>query len=261
MSQFAAHPHIGGVMKKRSFEVPTKVLIAQARAVVRDLKVEGTQDRRAALASVGVDAAVLGQELDAATRTLEELEAEQERAKAGYLREAREDQAIAEEGYRYKLALDARLRAYIARHGDDDDVSGRFRFGHLKSARARGVIYELRVVLPEVDAMQGKLADVGVDAAFVARGHDILARLSADTSETADAKDARQTLTRGVRAAEMQVSRLLAQLVAADEAIALESASEGPVFRLDIIRAEVGRVRAARDSRVAASPVPVSDDD
>lgn len=248
-------------MKQNSYEVSTKVLIAQARTTERELGVEVTKARRVALSRLGIDADVLKQQLAAATQALEELEAEQERAKAHYLREAREDRALAEEGYRYKLALDARVRAYIARHGDQDDLRGRFRFGHLRSARARGVVYELRAVLPEAEMLLPKLKDVGVDEALVAKGYDILSRLAKDQDETAEAKGQRQELTRKVREGEKQVSRLLAQLVAADEAVALENPSEGRVFRLDVIAAERGRIRAAREARATAMPSPVGDED
>ncbi len=248
-------------MKARSYEVPTKVLIAQARATENALGASATKPRRDALATVGIDANALKDLLAAETTKLEKLEADQERAKNTYSRETAEDRAIAEEGYRYKLALEARTRVYIASHEDDDDLRGRFRFGHLRVARARGVVYELRAVLPEVELMSDRLSAVGIDAAFVARGHDILARLHVEQAESAEAKKERERLTKAVREGELIVSRLLARLVAADEAIALERPAEGTAFGLDIIAAELGRQKAARDARTTANPLLLSDDD
>ncbi len=68
-------------------------------------------------------------------------------------------------------------------------------------------------------------------------------------------------MTRQVREGELNVSRLLAQLVATDPAIALETPAQGPVFRLDIVRAELGRLRAGREATAAASEPPVGDED
>lgn len=248
-------------MKSRSYEVPTKVLIAQARATHDTLAAPATKPRRDALTSVGINADALKNELATETKKLEQIEAEQERAKSAYSRETAEDRAVAEEGFRYKLSLEARTRAYIAARGDQDDLRGRFRFGHLRLARARGVIYELRAVLPEVELMSDRLAEVGIDAAFVARGHDILARLQVEKTESVEAKKERERLTKGVREGELVVSRILARLVAADEALAFEHAEQGTMFGLDIIAAELGRQRAARAARATATSVPLSDED
>lgn len=248
-------------MKNSAYEVPTKVLLAQARSTLRELAIDATAPRRAALKELGIDAENFTAELQSATDALQEIEAEQERAKAHYQHEASEDRAIAEEGYRYKLALDARVRAYIATNGDDDGLRNRFRFGQLRVARARGVTYELRIVLPEAQAFKDKLAAVGVDDAFIQKGYDILARLDADRQETTQARAQREKLTRQVREGELRLSRLLAQLVAADEALAVATPAEGRVFRLDLIRAELGRIEAAREERLAASDMPVIDED
>lgn len=97
------------------------------------------------------------------------------------------------------------------------------------------------------------LAEVGIDATFVARGHDILAHLHVEKAESVEAKKERERLTKGVREAELVVSRILARLVAADEALALERADEGTMFGLDIIAADLGRQRAARAARATAS--------
>lgn len=248
-------------MRTTAYQVSTKALCAQGRQMVRALQAEGTRARREALSSVGIDAAELTNKIVAATEQLESLEAEQERAKEAYLQEAREDRAIVEEGYRYKLSLDARARAYIAAHGDEDNLPGRLRFGHLTRARARGVIYELRAVLPELPALTDKLASVGIDDAFIAKGWDILARLQADKQETEEAKQARMRLTKAVRAGELALSQLLHQLDAADEAITLETPAEGRVFRLEIVEAERARMVAAQKMAEAPLDVPVLDED
>ncbi len=39
---------------------------------------------------------------------------------------------------------------------------------------------QLRVVLPELEAMGDRLASVGLDATYIARGREILTRLAAD---------------------------------------------------------------------------------
>lgn len=238
-------------MKNQRYPVPTRVLIDQGKTTLRDLDLEPFRTRLAALESFGIEAGYRDS-LRQATEALEHVEVEQERAKAAYSREAKEDQAIAEEGYRFKLALDARVRAFIAANGDDDDLAGRFRFGQLKSARARGVVYELRIVLPEAEALRDRLASVGVNDELIASGHDILARLGADQQETAAAKSEREALTRRLRAAELELSRHLDRLQRSDEAFALATPDQGPLFRLDLIRAEIARVEAAREARLAA---------
>ncbi|MBI3073998.1 MAG: hypothetical protein HYY84_17965 [Deltaproteobacteria bacterium] len=53
---------------------------------------------------------------------------------------------------------------------DPHDVAGRLRFGKLHSSRARGVAYELCILLPEVDALKTVLAPFGVNDALATEG-------------------------------------------------------------------------------------------
>lgn len=240
-------------MKNHRYRVSTRVLIDQAKTLGRQLEQDIGKERLAALGPFGLPS-TFAADLKSRTEALATAEGEQERLKAAYTREAREDRAIAEEGYRYKLAIDARARAHIAQHGDELDLPGRLRFGKLKSARARGVVYELRVVLPEVAALKDQLADVGITTALVEKGWDILKRLGVDQAETAEAKAEREAMTKQVRDEELATTRLLDLLLATDEAYVLGDPEAEPLFRLDLIRAEQARVQASRATRVAARP-------
>src|SRR5690349_8601407 len=105
-------------MKTAAFAVPTKTLIAQGQVTLNEWLAPSTAERRRELGGVGLSER-FEEELRAALGELTDTEVRQERKKAEYVREAREDQAIAEEGYRYKLSLEARARAHIAAHGDE----------------------------------------------------------------------------------------------------------------------------------------------
>lgn len=71
----------------------------------------------------------------------------------------------------------------------------------------------------------------------------------------------REKLTRRVRKAEVEASRVYRRLLAADEAAALTRAENSPVFRLDVINAETGRLAAERAAKVNANAgTPVAAD-
>lgn len=246
-------------MKKVAYNVATRVLVDQAFVILRLLNVEGTAKRRADLAQVGLDAADFTNALKTSAKALQLAETLQESAKQSYLREAGEDAVLAEAGYRYKLAFDARVRTHLSKNEGHEELRGLFRFGKLRSARARSVVYELLITLHEANKLDGMLASSGITPEFLAKGQKILDELEAEKAETAEQKDARMTATEKVRALEIEVSQQLAQLVAADEAIALEEIEEGLVFRLDTIRTEEARLAAARTSRAIASSAPLAE--
>jgi len=235
-----------------AFEVPTKVLNDQARVILRDLDAPEKAPRIAELK--GLDANFkngLATELLA----LEANEADQERAKSAYVKEAGDAQLVAEEGYRWVLELHANARAHLACvEQDPADLPGALRFGHLHSARARGVVYEMRILIPEVEKHVGVLGPHGADAAFIARGKDVLVRLGVEQQEASDAKAAREALTRKVRQGEVRLSRFLRQLVAADEAASTRIPTRKPAFPLDTINAELARQAADKAARLAAAP-------
>lgn len=240
------------------FPVPTRVTIAQGDVSLAALKAPANRERVEALARVGWKAAEKIPLLEATLEELKQLEAEQERKKQAYLVEARQDRALAERGYRWKLKLEAMARVYLAGNDDEDDIAGRLRFGHLRVARARGVAHELHIVLPEAEALRDKLEPHGVTQAFLDEGMQILHDLGVEREETAEAKAERQKLTKKVRKKELELAQLLDELVAADEAVALLEPEEGPVFSLDVIRAEEARVEAARRLRVVAHPAKIA---
>ncbi|MBI5495259.1 MAG: hypothetical protein HY904_09520 [Deltaproteobacteria bacterium] len=244
-----------------AFEVSTSVLIDQARTTLRAFQAPEDAPRVAELAPEGLKAQEFKADLDKAAKELETVEADQERAKQAYQKEADEDQAVAEEGYRWVLRTHAKARSYLSDvDSDPDDIPGKLRFGHLRSARARGVKYEMLVLLPEVTALAGKLTGVGAGPEFVAEGQDILRRLGVELQETADAKAKREALTRKVRRQEIVTSRVLRKLVAADEAASLARPERAPAFRLDVINAELGRLAAQHEARLVARTRPVNDE-
>lgn len=115
-----------------------------------------------------------------------------------------------------------------------------------------GVVYELRILLPEAEEHQARLLPFGVTKEFVGEGRSWQAKLDTERDETTAAKAARKALTRRVRASEMTLSALLRQLEAADETVALERPEAKRWFPLSVINAERGRVNAAREARIAA---------
>ncbi len=241
-------------MKKTAYNVPVACLTDQLRTTLDELAAEANADRVKALAEFGIDGPKFTKKLLGAYDTLVAAESNQERTKGDYDAETDEERLVAEQGYRWKLRLDARVRCYIKQHGDKDDLAGQFRFGELHAPRARGVRNELLIALDECKEHAAKLAPFGVTAAFVGEGKALLAKLGATTPSTAT-KAKRGKQTRGVRKSALAASQLLAQLLAADEAYALDHEDETVAFRIDLIRAEEGRIRAARQARLAAKQV------
>ncbi len=113
------------------------------------------------------------------------------------------------------------------------------------------VLNELRIAIPEATEHQAKLAPYGVSPAFIAEGQKLAEALGGSRESDAVLAE-RKAKTKGVAAAELRVSRLLDRLRKADEACATEEAGEAPVFRLDLIRAQVARVKAIREAAQAA---------
>lgn len=246
-----------------SFEVSTKVLVDQGQATLRQLESPQLVGALADLAQEGLVASAFTAALKSEVDSLAKLEADQERAKGAYEREAAQDRALAEQGYAWVLRTHAKVRTYInlVPEAASQDLPSRLRFGHLRSAKARGVVYELRILLPELKALAPQLARVGIDDAYLAVAEKLLTDLAADQKETEDARQHRMTLTANVRKGETEVSRLLNQLQAADAAACLANPTRGPAFGLDVLKAELGRLEAERAARVAARATPVTNDE
>ncbi len=251
-----------------AFEVPTNVLLEQGRATLGLLEADDTLRGRQALTSIRFDVTGFIDNLRGAIAEGEVAEAEQERAKALVTREHQEDRSLAEAGFRWILRLQARVRRYLVaskKASDAEDLRGVFRFGKLRRARARGVLYELRILIPEAEEQQQTLAPFGLDEAFIEEGRNLLVALGAERSETTAAIAKRNQLTRKVQAAEERLSSLLSQLEQADHTAALETPDARRWFPLDVIASEVGRVNAAREAREAArapqDPGPDAKDD
>lgn len=240
----------------RSYDVSTKVLIDQARLTHSELQAQANKPGLGALQSVGFEAQPFITDLGKSSAILRKVESSQERVKAIYLKEAKEDRDFAERGYRWILRLHSRIRSFLAENpeADEYELRTRFRFGKIRIARARSVVYELRILLPEVAMMLTELSDVGVTKAFYKEGEEILSGLVTDREETAEVKAEREKFTRKVRKAEIKISRLLRRLELADIAAALEKPEGKRWFPLDIIRTEQGRVKAAHDAREQALP-------
>ncbi|MCP4502945.1 MAG: hypothetical protein GY822_23660 [Deltaproteobacteria bacterium] len=239
-------------MKKIKYNVATPVLLAQGEALVRQLNAPATAPRREKLKNVGIGDAFTN-ELKDATSGLFELEGKQERMKSTVSNETREDREAAEAGYRYKLVLDARVRTYLARNDEKEDYAQIFRFGKLRNPRARGVAYELRVVLPEAAMRVSKLAAVGIDDAFIEEGKALLEKLDDERQETFESVEERKVLTKELQDAELVLSRLMSELVAADDVVSLENPEDEPLFVLNVIRTEEARLGALTDARRQAA--------
>ncbi|MBI3073997.1 MAG: hypothetical protein HYY84_17960 [Deltaproteobacteria bacterium] len=87
--------------KQTSYNVPTKVLLEQARITLDQLAAPANADAIAALDAQGLATGTFVADLKRAYGTTAELEVTQERRKETVLAEAKDDQAAAESGYRY----------------------------------------------------------------------------------------------------------------------------------------------------------------
>lgn len=239
-------------MKKTAYNVTVDTLTDQLKTTLDELAAEANADRLKALAEFGIDGPKFTKKLQAAYDSLSGTKAGQERTKGDYEAETGDDQALAEQGYRWKLRLDSRVRCYISQNGDKEDLAGQFRFGQLHAPRAKGVRIELLIVLDVAKKYAAKLAPFGVTPAFLAEGKGYLDKLGGPTASVGT-KAKRGKETKAVRKLALTASQLLAQLVEADEAYALDHEDETTVFRIDRIRAEEGRLRAERKARLAAT--------
>ena len=241
---------------ERSYDVSTKVLSDQARLSLGELKAPANKEGVDALEAVGLDVPSFINDLGASTQKLQKVEAAQERAKSELLRELKEDRGLSYEGYRWLLRLQSRVRTYLAENPTADEyvLRNRFRFGKVKNAHIRTIVYELRVVLPELKNMLEELAGVGINEKFLNEGKKILKQLGIDREETEEARAEQEKLTREVREAEIEVSQLLRRLVLTDISASLEHPEAKRWFPLNIIAAEMGRIQAAHDAMEA--PIP-----
>lgn len=241
-----------------AFEVSTKVIIAQGEATVTALGLPDNAPAVASLEKEGLPKGFAGR-LNVAVRDLIRAESDQERLKAEYLRETKEDKELSERGAKWIKRLQAKARVYLSTQERDTlDLAGQLRFGKLRAPRSRGVIYELRILIPEAHEHQALL---GLDTEFVVEGHDILRLLGIDLKETADVMAQRKAVTEKVRTGELLVTRLLVQLRAADEAAALERDDDKLAFPLTVIATETARAKAAGERRRAAEADGVDDFD
>jgi|GEM_PF-1899378 len=232
----------------------TKLIIAQARASLAALDAHRGSSRRQALEGIGIGDDFASR-LQGATTDLIDAKAQQERLQVDAEVAYDELSEEAERGYRYLQGFWARLHVLEAQ-GDVDmhDIRRRFVVGDVRRARARGVLFALKVVLPEMADARDLLARVGVDDDYIEHGYAIVEALGAERKESADLVKARMDTTRNVQTAEDAVLQLLHQLAYADEAIALEIPDEGPIFDLKLLHTERRRVEAEREARVMAQP-------
>lgn len=240
-----------------SHYVSTKVLIEQARSSSNQLKAPSMREGRDGVAAEGLKVETFQADLDQAIEDGQNAEATQERLKQKYLHEAHQDQALAQQGYRWVQRLQSKSRFAEASMAENLELPSRLRFGKLRSARARGVIYHLRIILPELETLRAQLAPFGIDEAFIAQGYKILADLGVERAETAEAKAEREDMTRQVRKAEKRLDQLLTQLDAADQAAALARPDARRFFSLEIIKAEMARQNAETTLREAPLPSEV----
>lgn len=241
-------------MSTAAIRVTTKTLIFQGQDTQRHLEAPANAERVQALVRKGLDVPTFIVELKAGTEELQQAEAEQERLKTDYLREVKEDAEVARKGHQWVLRLQAMAKAKIASDGGVDtlDLSGIFRFGKMKDARPRTVVFELILLQHQAREFQPLLANHGVDAAFIQEGDELFAALGGELKESEDARAARKQATRRVREAEKNLSRLLRQLEAVDEAAALESDDGRAAFGLHLVRAERRQQAVAYAARLAA---------
>lgn len=240
-------------MSTGAIRVTTKTLILQGHETHRHLEAPANAESVQSLIRNGLNVPTYTVELKDATDELQQAEAEQERLKTDYLREVKEDEVVAREGYRWALRLQAMARGKIARDEGADplDLRGRLRFGKIKDDRPRTIAFELFMLLPEAREFQSQLSEHGVDAAFVQEGERLLSELGGELKETADVVAARKEATRRVRVGEKNLSRLLRQLEAVDEAAALEHENGRAAFGLYLVRAEQRQKAEAYEARLA----------
>ena len=239
-----------------SYDVSTKALIDQGRVTLNELKSPVNKPGLDGIQNFGIKPDEFIPALNTAVNNTRELESQQEQAKAEYATEASEDRILGEKGYRYAHRLQNRVRCYLFRNPDANtyELRRKFRFGKVKNNSPRTVAYELMILLSEARKMQDTLAAYGVTEEFLVEGRKLFKQLDRDRSETDQAKEYREDLTRKVNEAENELSCLLRELEIADQSAAIEHPESRRWFPLDIIAAEKGRVQAAREARIAARP-------
>lgn len=240
-------------MTTAAFRVPTRTLIAQALETERRLDAPANAERAQVLSRNGLDAGTFLADLKRATQELQQAEAEQERLKTACQHVRRQTAEAAREGKRWMLLLHARARAKIAAAGAFDELNlrERLRFGELKNDRPITVGRELVLLVLNARPLQPQLEAYGVDDAFVQQGEQCLHGLVAGLRESTAVLAKQKQATRRVREAEKNLSRLLRQLEAADEAAALEH-DGSTEFGLHVVRAELRRKKAAYKARLEA---------
>lgn len=242
------------------FNVPTAVLLDQAAFTLDELRAAASAPIRDALRASGFDVDDYITRLSAAIDAGNTLEAEQERAKAAVDQEREEDRALAQQGYRWIQRLHARLRMAEARGAmPGTNLGRRYRLAALRRPRVRGVLYKLRILLPELAGDLAALHGFGVTRALYAEGQHILDALTQDRRETAAAISTREQLTVQVREIEATITALLRELRAARDIAALDTGRTLTGFSLQILRAYNARSRG--DSGSSAPDLDEADDD
>lgn len=239
-------------MLAHPYHVPTRCLLDQASTSADQLAAKANADRVKALAEYDFDGAAHAKKLLAAKDELVAAEAGQEGSKGDYGAQTKAAQRDAAAGMDWVHRLQQRVRLYISRNGDSDDLAGQFRFGMLRRARARGVRNELRMLLPEAKLQAAKLKSAGVTAAFLAEGDKLLAALGGPQAATGTLQAQKQQ-TEAVAAAALKVTRLLDELVQVDATYAMDHPEHEPVFRVDLVRTELARQQAVREAKLAAN--------
>lgn len=215
------------------FRVSPAAVCSQAQACVAAL--ESPENTRAVvdLSVVGLDGARFRLELSTATRALSDALVDQAAA-TDALDEARGDaRRLAAVAHAWRARLIARLRFAATRGADPvGSFAKTFRYRACPRPRVAGVLRELEVVFTELERHRATLAPHGVGAAFISEGrvHFDGLRRAADAVEAANHH--RKACTRRVASTRQVVEDALLQLVAADEAAALDAA-RAPVFTLD----------------------------
>lgn len=227
------------------FEVPIKVLLEQGRVTLQELTHQDLAHMET-LERVGITPGVFCTELEGAIAQLKDALLLQDRAKKATSLHQRQDSLLARQGYQWVQRLHARARVYLDSHPQQrEELVKRLRFRSLHGPRAQGVLKELRVLLPEVDALRTTLGETRLEAAHVVEGQRLLERLEKSLGETAAARKQQQSHTREVRKAAVKLSAVLARLRMGEQAAAVESSGNHSPLRLELI----GAATAQRKSR------------
>lgn len=247
-------------MTTAAFRVPTRTLIAQGHETERHLEAPANAARLQVLLRNGLDVPAFLVDLKRATEELQHAEAEQEQLKTACQHERRKAAKAAREGKRWGQLLQARARAKLAADGsfDELDLRERLRFGAMKNDRPITVVRELVLLVPNARSFQPALEAYGVDEAFVREGEQHLDGLVDRLRAVTTALSAQKRATRRVREAEANLSRLLRQLEAADEATALEQGGSAE-FGLHLIRAVLRQKSVAYETRRPPRKRPSTD--